>query len=355
MEYSPQSSKNLVVVVNPTQLLNALEAQTDLNLKNALIVVSHRSPPYPKERFLPIMKVYNVGEKSVLWCPEPAPPKHFGGPLIVVWKRVLDWMRIRNILKSVGQCEFTTICLASIHTPWALGLTKRLKFKQLVSIDDGTAISTVSQLRRGKERSLDNCNLRTKITQKSLGKIEKIYFFTTCKEEFGPNDVVIKNNQTTLRKLAKNTEIDDRLFWFIGQPIVEGKLMTEETYYKIMRIIVSMLPNKVKKTYVLHPRESAKYVNCLVADGLFTECIRLDVPVEIGIALRNRAPAHVGGFFSTGLENIAGMLGQKIRVYAYRIEPEDWLGRHDFIEGVLNGWKGDHENKIKVVDLRDNH
>ena len=143
-----------------------------------------------------------------------------------------------------------------------------------------------------------------------------------------------KMNNISFKTLAKNVGINQIVgkTWFIGQPLVEDGVLSEERYLRIIKLL-----SEVQKIIIKpHPRENwEKYqkINCKIIK-------ESEIPIELLIC--NDNITNVFTFFSSAVISLSYL--NNIQTYAlYKLEAMDNIVSEN-IESIFK------DNNVRVVE-----
>jgi len=150
----------------------------------------------------------------------------------------------------------------------------------------------------------------------------RVTFFSAFDVIGRPGDPVVFNDYRHFRARI-GRPVDES--WVIGQPLVEGGMVTSETYTSMLgRMLDDGLPGSV--VYIAHPNENETTAR-RSASTIGAAYRRLDRAVEFEALARR--PHHVVGACSSALPQIAQLLSTSVRVRSYAVDPAAVLRNHE--------------------------
>ena len=209
---------------------------------------------------------------------------------------------------------------------------------EIVALDDGTATLQFAawrnQGRWGRKQRLGKvASLRLKRTFLGLRDSlpAQLTFFSVYDIEVSPHDRVVKNTFMDLRARADELPQDDTIF-FLGGPLVEAGILSEEEYRWHLQKVASYFSNR-KVTYVAHRREKWERVE-LIGRVLGWEVRLFDYPIEFQLAVVGPRPQILASFFSSALENCHIIFGDRLPIYTFTLSDRQFARKAERGESI---------------------
>lgn len=306
----------LFVVESPLQLINAKEAQQHFEIEqmeSLLLVlqgVSSLSQQQTlslarREDWLSIKQVGSVKTLPAFW---------------VANRKIRHWLKQwREKVDGVIIGDFRSRFMR--HIANSIG-------KQVILIDDGAATLTVAD-QRCKNVSLDQkyCRgWRRYINKRNIlgyqdHDVSSLTFFTAFQFKVPNQDNVVRHHYAHLRQsMAAYNRIPVR--YFVGCPLVEMGMISGADYQAYLEKIASHFEEPI--CYIPHRRENSRRVNSLAA-SLKWRVETFDKPLEIELLERGELPLGLIGLYSTALNNVYTLFGERLPICSYQIPGEDVL------------------------------
>jgi hypothetical protein len=324
--------RNVYFVLTPLQLLNALEARAALDTSgDALVIVTAGHARQHIDALVEPEAWDEVYGFDVL------APDGTRGQRLGRLRRTYQVRRaLDGLARSWGAVE--GLFLGNYGNALARHVAATLDHRTLYLLDDGTDTIKIAEQRAGRgtpDLSWDRA-WRVALRDRALGlrthEAERLVFFTTYDLPNGHRDSVIRNTYARLRERAARPALDDEVL-FLGQPLVEDRLMRAEWYTAYVAAARAASGDR-DFVYAPHKRESPERVDDL-ADRLGMQVRRADLPVEVEFARSGRLPSVLASFFCSALDNCRLMYGDAgMEIVAFRIEGDHLLLNRRFVASV---------------------
>ena len=352
----------LVVVRTPLQLLNAIEAKNNFNLKVCALVI-FTTPGIDIKHFSSIINEESWEEiyyfdPNMRW---PAPAlrslkslRRFIG-FMEQWKRRsrLDrfFRRFRNVKNIVlghyGQIHF-------------LHIANILQAPNCILVDDGTDSLWVARKRFYSAKHIKDARKESiSIAWRAKRMVTKhvhwmtqqratLTFFSSYRLELPPQDQLVENSYAVARKRTVSQRVEERCI-FIGQALVEDGYLERGEFESLLLAIKGQLSPDTM-VYVPHPREVKPLLQESLAK-LGIDMQPLEMPIEHFLMFSDTLPKVVASFFSSALDNCRLIWGGRMRIVAFRI-PENSLSKQQaFCEEIYGYFEKTSRGAIEIKNI----
>lgn len=332
--------KNIYIVSSPFQCISAIEAKTQFNLKNnILIAIYHQKDS--DEIAIQMRETFNLCEWDEIIEIGLKKTKSKYVEYIAAIKKLQNQKYNNFFIGNFGQ--FPTILMSN------------LDIKKIYAIDDG--MGTVNL----HENEL-NPNVQQKIKFFKFVKLlryiimglstsfdkHRINYFTMFDLKAINNEEIIKNRFLFMQEYALKKKIDENTIYFLGQAMVEDGWVSSDNYFIFLQKIKDYFKNKnFDIIYIPHRREKELEKLELLADSHF-KIEKLSMPIELFFLRAETLPQEICSFLSTALYSIEKIF--KIKTTAFYIKKEKLLSMHDSIEKRYDELK---IGGVKIVDYLD--
>lgn len=311
-------SKLYLLVANPTQMMNAIEARHfyDSVFHDFELLIFSESLSYQKQ-------ILSMADDS--WNKKIYVPKGSGK-----WNALVSIFAKRNFFREVFNSakKGDALMIGNIHHFGCCSLASRWKdCGEVYAMDDG--LGTVNW-----DNLLSNQQIWTpKIPKGWKGKIEKLIwgipriqlnclkFFSVYPLTHFPNAVL--NNFELISKKYMGKAYNMKLVYFLEQPLVELGVLHPRDYDKMIRLIQHHYQSQGCEFTIVRHR-AAHFQNS--SDGL--EYVSWDKPVEWVMTDWDVIPGTIATFYSSGAYHLNKMsLGQ--------IKAEYWQIKNDLGDVIV--------------------
>lgn len=192
-------------------------------------------------------------------------------------------------------------------------LSKQLFDKKIILLDDG----------------LSSEKIDTKYSEQNIVNSFSFLRNPNIKQQNDQNT----NTFSFLKSLTK--PIDSNFILFIGQPLVEARLITQETLEKWFKKIGTKYKNH---TILYYPhRWELEYTSYQFPDN-FETISETQLPIEISVATYKTAPALILSFYSSALVTLKSILPNDVEFYAIDISKSINNTKVDHAYEIINGY-----------------
>jgi len=350
---------NHFLVETPHQVLNALEARERFALSSVSVTII-TSTNYTRPVYEPILHEYKWASLSYIepwnWA---AGLKRSGIFRSIILRAgvFFEDLRRRQLLDGLAQRlpKADNLFLGNYGKLYMRRFAEQIQCKTIYVLDDGTATLSLNEERhrlRSQPGSLRPTRAMYRLRNRLVGvderHLDRVTFFTTYDLEAAEGDAVIKNDYRYLRSVASQHAPSDEVF-FLGQPMVEDGLLTDEVFTGYMAKVVRHFEHS-KLIYLPHKRECEEKTRKL--EQRFGLSIRrFDVPIEYEMSVRGTRPRALASFFSSALENSRIIFGSLMPIHCFRIQTEDFLYRREEIAQIYSHFARRQDPSFEVVDL----
>jgi hypothetical protein len=341
---------NLFIVITPIQYVNALELKSYLNLKeerNILILISS----FYKTR----NEIYSMLDRNT-WDDVLTISKNTASLAGLGYlKYLIDFKK--KLLKIIYQYhDIAKLIIGNYNDLLNHFLIQNVSYNKLYLLDDGLASLDISVNRlneiRNKKSILDldrYKKIRPKMARLILNlnnKIpEKIYFYTAYDLIKNEKDCFIENKYMILKSGISQMTTNQTAF-FIGQPLTELKIVSEQHYFRALEEIIRQLI-KYKVFYIPHRTEKTEKLKKI---SKLVEVKNFNLPIEIAVLNERVLPSFFITFYSSAIVNLSIIYGKKFQYRMYKINPEHILkGKTN----ILKFYKSLESIEIETLDLND--
>lgn len=319
---------NLFILRSPLQIINAIEAIEQFNLKNNILVLIFNSLDTNTKQIDQLVSLHKW--EQIIRLEDRGRSKLF------------KYVKLVNSLKKQS---FKYMFFGNLGTIQKI-LLANLKKEFVYMLDDGTSTIMyydkyikVSRVNKYNLRELRFLIFGLKIKVK-----DKINFFTYFNLEQINGIKVIKNNFEKLKSRSIKREETSKEIYFIGQPLDDVNVLSIDDYVSVLNGISRLYDKKI--TYIPHRSESIELKKSIEnIDENIIEIIKLDTPVELYFLEKNIYPSIVISFFSTALSTLKIIFDnvdiKVIEIPFEKIDNKDYY--YDFLE---NYYRGINDSKI---------
>lgn len=350
----------IFVVSTPLQLLNAIEACSELELElgRAVLWVLVKNPehwvtwrcaqsieclPFTRVRLLELSRVSVVD-----------------GVFSVFKGLLANSAQIRSLASEHRMC--THFFLGNPKTREHLYLASMFSNARITILDDGTGtVSFLERVRARGGRAGGGLGIKAGVLPALKEVLFRIFYgsyrrpllsadfytaFVSQAEAAG--FVARKNNYTWLVSRLQGKEARQGTH-FLGAPFVERNELAWNNYRDWLETAMALLPGPV--LYVAHWAESDAQLERIERE-LGLPCRRFDQPYELQYLVGDAAPACVASWFSSALDVLSLVPGTHARLLAFRV-PVEAFRKADIAASALSFYErhgaGQHVVEIKAL------
>jgi len=320
---------NIFIVAGPLHLMNAIEAIEYFKSKNNILIVLYTDN---KQQLSQIKKLLNfVNWHTVEYIRIP--------------QNIIDKLffvnNIDSSLQTIQKDKIDKLFVGEYRSDHVNHIVNMLSNKDIYLLDDGLA-----QLNYHNEMNSQpyRVKVRRVIYQALFYKLERInYTFFTIFDI--KNEKIIKNNYNFFKKYIRDKQVEDSVY-FIGQPLVELGIMSEENYKKSLSKIIDFYKGR-KFIYILHRREKVENIKELSLKLNF-EYKLFDNLIELEMIMSKIVPSDFATFYSTAIVTLPRFISE----IEYRVfRTKDNIIHKNFIDNILNTYQELEKIGLRVVQL----
>jgi hypothetical protein len=280
---------NVFIVVAPLHIMNAIEAVEYFNTSNNILVVLHIGNEKQLAQMNKMLNLYDWDEVHYIQL-----------PLKTVDKLVYA-KNIYKALETIDRSSIEKIFVGEYRSDHVNHIVNTFKSNNIYLLDDGLA-----QLNYHKE--MHSTSLKVKVRRVLytlfLYKLKplKYTFFTIFDIK---DEKIIKNNYNYFKKYIGKKKIEDSVY-FIGQPLVELSVMSQENHKKELAKIIEFYKEKTF-IYIVHRREEIKNIQQLSLELDFSYK-EFDNLIELEMINSKVVPSHFATFYSTAIVTLPSFI-----------------------------------------------
>jgi len=148
-------------------------------------------------------------------------------------------------------------------------------------------------------------------------KIDKLHLVSPFNLKVGKKD---KSLKISCSSKYSGLVLDGEKVLFVGQPLIQLKIITETFYYQCLKALIKKFPNQ-HFSYVPHPKENPIFVSKIKQ---LMDIQKFDGIFEYELFKSKVFPATVISFFSSVLPNLS-FLDKRLKLYALNIPESEFL------------------------------
>lgn len=327
-----------IIIASPLQLINAIEARDYYNIDSIDITFFCNGNKNNKKQVLSVIEKLNIKAK-ILLITIPKDKRFF--------KTIFFLKSLKFYKKNTNNYDF--VILGHFRSIYQATYANFYTGKKIL-VDDGT-------------RSLDDISFLNNAGYKTFGYFTKRLFYRmfsvkpyliakkytffsyyTPKHHLGNHIDLIKNKFSFINKIngIKKDIITNKKIAFVGQSLVDTKLLTLDNYLKLINGIDNYYKNKydslVEIEYYPHRNESNEILEHINKMPNF-RIMRTEFPLELYFLLSSEYPKEIGLFFSSVSETLSIVFENKLNLTSFYILPSDLLHRESEIESLYKNYR----------------
>lgn len=303
-------SNALFFISKPLELLGAIEAKTQFDIKNAVLVYScKKNKDRATIEFL--LKKEKIWNTVIFVKPKP----YYG----------LFWVRL---IKKLQKEKYTYLFTRAFST--SAYFIHNLEFEKHMLLDDGTAtIKIHKEFLKNKNLNkrfslfggLNKSGLKYDAIEfiyklfkiKTDGEVNSVNFFTFFEINTTKNISVYPNKMEWIKQLQTSESLasEQDLVYVIGTNVINAKIVAQSDYLTTLLMIKQYYSPK-KIIYIPHVMESEEFLNDLCKNGI--EIKHNKYNIELDFLLNGIAPRHIAGTISTSLISLKMIYGEPLNV-----------------------------------------
>ncbi|WP_299186391.1 hypothetical protein [uncultured Aquimarina sp.] len=325
--------KAKIIIASPLQLINAIEAKEYLNVKSIDISFFSDGNITNERQVKSLIQELKI--KATLSTIEiPKNPNFL--------ERILFLKNLKKSKLNIDSYEY--IIVGHFRSIYQAAFANLYNAKY-VFVDDGTrSLDDISFLNRfgynTKAYKLKTMLYAFFSVKPYLACKEYTFFSYYAKKIEVKNHIqVLENTFSYLRSLKrkKSSKIEKKIA-FVGQSLVDSKLVTLDFYLSLLNNIDRYYKNKYPKgitvEYYAHRNESDKVLE-LVAKMPNWVIVKNKLPLELHFLFSSQFPEEVGLFFSSVAETLSVILGNELKLKSFFIPTDKLLYRKSEINNLF--------------------
>ena len=355
---------NVYVVETPHQLLNAIEAKNTLDLKDNLLIVLTLEE-YPREAYGPLIVGGEWQEVRIVptyyieseWEVARYLRNHSSERVRWYYSTYeLRELRKRLDVQADSLHGVENLFLGNYARGYMRHFGNIVQPQRLCLLDDGTVTLSIHALREQMHSgygsySPDAPTIKNILIDKFLGlrsyQARSLTYFTTYDLTMCNSDSIIKNEYRYFRQRVMSVEPSDEVF-FLGMTLISEGL-NDDRYIEYLQKAVRFFSGE-KFVYIPHKCEPPERVERLKRE-LGLDVRRFDVPIEYQLCIRGTVPKVLASFFSSALENLRVIFGPHLDIKSFRIDPELFPLKPNFVRKVYNYYQSKSGRSFEVIRL----
>lgn len=285
-------NKNIFIIRSPLQAFNAIEAKKRFSTNEQNIVIIFYRRELDKELILKTLAISNWSQ-------------------IIVKKLKPHYQLFRFLTSFLQQHPSVNYCFIGDYSTLINFYMNRLKYKQLILLEDGTAtlreikLLENKTLHKTKKTAYSKKNFIQILMEKFIGidqqYLYKASFFTIY--DLKSNFPIVENDYSSFQENITLLPIKKKIF-FIGSNLIDSILVSNEVFEKYLEMIVKYYKKEnLDFYYILHRKEDENYMKTL-SQRLEFECIKFNNIIEIEFLKLGYIPSEVSTFLSTAVTTL---------------------------------------------------
>jgi hypothetical protein len=302
--------KDILFVESPLQLLNALEAIKNFDLKNYILYVRYSKQKTNDEQLDKLIKIFDV---------QPTILKKIN--LSSKHRTFSDYIKIFFYFFYSKFFKINRLFIGNIDSKFLSLIYKNVPKNKIIALDDGAKTIALQK----KFNETDFYNLFTMYNLKKLN-----------------NQIIYKNNYNNVKSLLKNKDKTENIL-FLGTKLNEVGIISENEYILLINKIAKYYNKNI--IYIPHRGEDEKKLNKISKFQNF-KIKNIDYPVELYGLYEKEIPNTVASFYSTALLSMQNIYGIQSESFYFDFSNSE---HKESIESVYEYYK----KEMKVINLND--
>lgn len=321
--------KAKLIIASPLQLINTIEAKEFLNINEIDITFLSDGNIANEKQITVVLKSLNIPhEIKTINIPKG----------LSFWKKLLFLKELRKKIDTTNHYEY--IIIGHFRSIYQASYANCYKGKKIL-VDDGTR--TIDDMAFLNDSGYHSWSYKLKNIYYSFFSIEpyiildRYTFFSyyTRKVKVKEHIHLINNDFSFLQKRRIENNTEDNKIAFVGQSLVDSKLITRDYYIELLKRIDSyykkMYGNDMVIAYYAHRNESDNILE-LINKKINWKIVKNELPLELHFLLSPNFPLEVGFFFSSVGETLSIIFGNELKLSSFYIETNNFLYRNSEIE-----------------------
>lgn len=356
--------RHIFFVKSPLQLLNAIEAKHHFHLDEKycyLLVMGDR------KSYLQLMKLVHISKQWVniiqlndvdLFAPNPwlsnvDPNNSISYKRSFLRSSIFSIYRLNRLAKAAVNTQ--NVFIGDNNNKYMRHFVNSIKHENTILLDDGTATLEVARQRvqGDKTRKPDKIYKRIKLATKRMFQglkdqpTDKVTFFTAYNVEIKSPDEIVVNDFSYLRLKALSLPFFEGVY-FLGSPLSEIGLMTEESYLDQLSLVRSQFTGQ-DFIYVAHRRESNQKLD-LIRRNIDINVSLFEYPVEYQFTMVGPRPKTVVSFVTSALDNLKIILDDSVKIISFKLLDGTYTNRERF-DAIYRHYLSNSSENFQVKTL----
>lgn len=327
----------LLVIASPLQFINAIEAKEYLKVSKIEVFFLSDGNERNENQISLMVEKLNIDVNL---------------RLVRIPKKLSFFSRISFLkeLQKLGyDIEIDYVIVGHFRSIYQAVLSNSFNNAQKIFVDDGTR--TLDDINFLKNRGYKKSNYLFKRIIYNLFFIkpyvilDKYTFFTYYAKKFSISEsklLLIENNFSYLkskkRLLNGNNRQSSKRVAFIGQSLVDSKLITLDNYLILIRAIDKYYKKKYSNfviiEYYSHRNESTEVLNS-IQSTVDWKILKNKLPLELQLLYQPQPLSEIGLFFSSVSETLSVIFDNEFKISSFYISPQYLLYRNNEIKKIF--------------------
>ncbi|HFU75314.1 MAG TPA: hypothetical protein ENK91_09050 [Bacteroidetes bacterium] len=319
---------NLFIVSSPLQVMNAIEAVEHFKTQNNILLIlstENTNQLTQMNQLLTFIDWFRVEYIS---------PLTYKGINRFFFPRLIS-----HQLKDIKNYKIDKLFVGDYRSEHLNHIVNYFQHKDVYLLDDG-----LNQLSYHKYILTPSYKLRIRRF------IYKAFFYKLSKVKYTmftmftiKNEKVINNNHSFFKKYINTKIIEDKVY-FIGQPLVDLKIMSEENFKKELLKVI-LFYSKKRFIYILHRKEDGERIKKISNEFNF-EYKKFNNVIEIEMLNSKKIPSDFATFFSTAIITLPSFIKD-----AKYITFKSQYFNNNVVDTIEDIYKEFEERNLKVESL----
>jgi len=282
---------NIFIVAGPLHIINAIEARDYFNTQNNILLILYTDNNHQLSQMKRLLNFYKWDKTIYL----PLPMKKID--------KIFFAKRVKKILKDIKMDYISNIFVGEYRSDHVNHIVNSLNSDKVYLLDDGLAQLDYHQETNNIPNRVKFRRFFYRIISYKLKSID--YTFFTIYNI--PNVKIVRNSYTFFKKYISLKQIENKIY-FIGQPLVELKVINQKDYIKKLSKIIEIYRN-IEFVYILHRREKRENIEKISLELNF-EYREFDNPIEIEMLQTDTLPNYFATFYSSAIVTLPSFITQ---------------------------------------------
>lgn len=320
---------NIFIVAGPLHLMNSIEAVHEFKTENNILLILYTDNKRQLEQMEKLIGFINWHTIKYL----PLPQKNID--------KILFVKNIHNRLKDIEKDKINKIFVGEYRSDHVNHIVNYFQNINIYLVDDGLA--QVSYHKEMSQQSL-KVKIRRLVYKAIFYKLSRIkYIFYTIYDI--ENEHIIKNSYSFFKAQISNKKVKKSIY-FIGQPLVELGMVSDDTYKNEIKKIIHFYGDK-KFIYILHRRENIENIK-KISSQLNFEYKEFNNLIELEMINSKKIPSDFATFFSTAIVTLPHFIKES-RYQSFKIQ--DRYIEKKFLSGISDTYLEFKKIGLRVEEL----